>query len=473
MSFRAISVDYTPRVVFQDSPEPLISRNSQQETGINRSKTSVPVMHQPNSYLTRDNFDKQSFSINDLAPQTQQQHPIPYQSPYQPPTPPPDEDDDEAMDWTPSQQAVLRPATLYRPLSSRSHQPEQTPFRGHLPADVVSMEHRLRNPPNKPTFRKASEAQKQNFFRTPKKGVHREWDNVSESGTEYEPSITETATPGTVKFAEPKLLLQPEKTMDTGLEPLLANAFSLEDEPREVRSLQQQEKQNQEQARALVNDLSTRWHRFPVLMFLVASYFIWTGPLQTAAKYRAPSQIAILLFCTLVSIRSLALVLRSDAAKWSGSDLIVFSAELIASLGLTLAVHSSSTEANHESFISLATALIAIMAIQELWMFILDFRTEQQAEETSQTTTIQSGSETHGTPPHQPPTRTKPEKSTRASIHPFQTSLALTQRSTRSQTKEKRPSVGSGFGSLSLGGDDRVGEQRLVRSRRGNRSGMW
>lgn len=482
MSFRAISIDYSPRVVFQDSPEPLIARRCQQETTDVEPQKPDNFLYEPKPYSTQRNSRVQPFSINDLAPASRQQYPLSFQSPYQPPTPPPDEDDDGAMDWTPSQQASLRPATLYRPSNSAVQQTQQTPFRGHLPADVVSVEHRLRNPPNKPTFRKASESTKQNFFRTPKTKSYRDYDDTSDPGTEYELSIAETVTPGPARFADPKLRL-PFGQPDTGLERLLANTFSLDDEPQEVRALK---RQAAPEARSFNRNIFIQWHRVPMFILLVTSYFFWTNTLKPSLEvYQQQFRLATLFVTGVSSIRSIILMLPKHGPNWSESNLLLFTSELLASTTLAYAVRrpltALSSSADSGLLGSTASRFVALMAVQELYMLSRDIGDAWKHHKIldSSATTPNPSVEPLPSLGQPPIIREESETPTIASG----TSTAMTKRytvpvsrSTRSRTRE---SLGTGFGSLSLDGNARseqlsgMGSLSLGQQRRRNRGGMW
>lgn len=390
------------------------------------------------------------------------------------------------MDWTPSQQAILRPATLYRPTPPAAQQTQQTPFRGHLPADVVSMEHRLRNPPNKPTFRKASVSTKQNFFKTPKRDNHRDYDYASDTATEYEPSLAETVTPAATRFADPRLRLQPGQHEDTGLERLLANAFSLDDEPQEVREIKHREVQDVPGDCQSNEYTFTQWHRLPVLILLVASYFFWTMTLKPSLTiYEVQFRLVTPFVAGLASIRSLVLMLRKDSTEWSGSDIVVFAAELMASIFLAQAVRQppigSFLSANHGSIETFGSIFIAVMAVQELWMLSLDLHLAWKNEDSLgiSTPTPASSAKPPSFGQQQPVNGEETQKST---IAPDRTSRAPpmpVSRSTRSRTKEKNTNSRNGFGGLSLGGVeqseglDGMGSLSLGQPRRRDRGGMW
>ena len=481
MSFRAISIDYTPRVVFENNSEPLMPQRSNSPTTTIRQQRTENIMYQPSPYSAQRNPNIRPFSINDLAPTSTQQRPAPYQSPYQPPTPPPDEDEDGAMDWIPSQQTAFKPATVYRPRPPALNQP--TPFRGHLPADVVSMEHRLRNPPNKPTFRKASEESKQNFFRVPKKNAYQDYDNASDSATEYEPSIAATATPASMKFADPKLRLQPGPDADTGLERLLANAFTLEDEPQEVRAVKQRGVEAASRAEADKGNLLTHWHRLPVWVLLVSSCFLWTSAPKSSLE--AQSQLGALLVAGLASLRSLVLVLCKTSLNRNASDLVLFTAELMGSIILALVIRQPSTDsflsANKESIHSIGTSLLCFLVVQEIWLFAHELQGPWRSDRTSGSSPSTPVPPADSSSSPQVPSLQK-EKASTSTIAPSsraQPPSVPISRSTRSKTKEKKAPAGSGFSSLSLGRNESseplggMSSLSLGQSRRNNRNGMW
>ena len=489
MSFRAISIDYTPQVIFQDGPGSL----SPQESQLTAAKISSEAFNSSTPrampYTTQVRPGNGKFMINDLAPKVESQFPITTQPPYQPPTPPPEENDDEAMDWTPSQQATLRPATSYRATNSAMQLTQQTPFRGHLPADVVSMEHRLRNPPNKPTFRKASDTQKQNFFRTPKRITYRDTDTNSDAGTEYEPSLAEITSPAEARFADPKFRFQPDQPADTGLERLLANGFSLHDGPPEIRAIQQGQafESAQTEAQPTIAVTVIRWHRIPIFILLITLLCYHAGTLKPPlAVHEMPLRQGSLLISALASIRSLVLVFFTATAVWSGSDLVIYALELITSIILLLlpgeSARGSSLTVNHASLDAFCSILVAVIAVQELWMITLSFRTSNASNQTLATPAPDPN-------PSPEPQAVRHHPITRKRVEPQPPSLDLvrtthprddvTQRTTRSRTNDNNAFVGNGFGSLSLGENGRTGHiadfgsLSLGQPRRKDRNGVW
>ncbi len=484
LSFRAIGIDYTPQVIFQDSPEPLISRQVQLETISTDPVRSNDVIQQPNLYTASSTYGARPFSISDLAPAPRQHHSTSQQPLYQPPTPPPDDDDDEVMDWTPSQQSSLRPAALYTPSFPTVQQPQQNPFRGHLPADVVSQEHRLRNPPNKPTFRKASETSKQNFFMTPKRNVL-DLDNASDVGTDYEPSLADNLSPVGPRFAEPKLHLQSNQTPVTGLERLLASAFSLSDEPPEVSAAQQKQAEARGRGQTLADIGYAGLYRLPILLLFTFSYFLWTSTLMASlAAYEIQLRLATLFIAALASMRSLFLALRKDMVAWSGSDIFIFTAELAASVALILNIgdpsEGSFRNANYRSINGAGTTLVAILAVQELWLLIQDVRSPLRDTKTVSDQRPVPDSALSAAPPTrhpQQPARRIEHDAPRLEASAVVKAGATHTHSTRSRTNHGNVSIPSnGFGGLSLGEDnrkDRPASMDLRQPRRQNYNGMW
>ena len=177
------------------------------------------------------------------------------------------------MDWTPSQESNFRPATSYRDPNPVIQQTQPSPFHGHLPADVVSPSHRLRNPPNQPTFRKASAKQKQGFFTSPNKRTTRDTESIESraktTASEFSPT----------KFPNPKFFSNSDHA-DTGLEDILAQSFSIAEEPAEIRATREQRRLAQEQG-LFVTNATINWTRAWFLLLLSASFLVWFGMTRT------------------------------------------------------------------------------------------------------------------------------------------------------------------------------------------------
>lgn len=270
ISFRSIRTDYNTRVLFQESSEPLVARRAQQTSSIAES-------NQPNGdpYTSLAKPSTRPFSIDDFAPRLQQQPPS-----YQPLTPPPDENDDEAMDWTPSQETNFRPTSIYRSLGSAvqlAEQSQESPFHGRLPRNIVSQNHRLRNPPNQPTFRKASTKQKQAFFNSPDKRAGRDED--SDAVSIAETTVTDMSP---MRFTTPRFFPQSDHQAETGLEDILARSFTIAEEPAEVRQ-NQKKGQTVEGQRRLAASGSVNWTRMLICCIILGFCVLWAH-----IEYKSP-----------------------------------------------------------------------------------------------------------------------------------------------------------------------------------------
>lgn len=271
ISFRPIRIDYTPRVIFQDlTPERLVASGTRPvPTGFDQGASS-DLAQDLNTHTYRTGF-----SINDFAPQTQP--PIPAPAPYRPLTPPTDEEGDRDMDWTPSH-ATLPPAPLYRPTRPTAQQPQSGPFHGHLPANVVSPAHRLRNPPNQPKFRSASMIKDQMRFKPLPKSMQ---DNASETSGIVSLSAADLSP---MKIAEPRFFPDSDRREETGLENLFSNVFSIAEDPAEVRAAQQLRAHSPTPARSSRTSIIYQWCLPLILVLALAAalkYQPWQKALET------------------------------------------------------------------------------------------------------------------------------------------------------------------------------------------------
>ena len=421
------------------------------------------IPEKPKTSVTRNASGMRPFSIMDLAPPNQQQRP----PLYQPPTPPPDDDDHEAMDWTPSQESkVLRPAASYRTFDALSHPPQSFPHRRNLPTDAVSQGHSHHSPLHQPMFRQGLETQIHGSFKTPKKYTMRDSYDETPFATPYEPAVGSPEL-SPIKFAQPKFFPHTDHE-DLGLESLMANNFSLAEEPREVRARQQYEKRkNRTQSHG--SNIYTQWHGSVALLLLAISCMVWTNaPIPSLAAFRLHFGLAALCIAALVILKSLLPAVRKNSDR-SLSDIMLLTFELITTMILGVALRQRAAMSSSEDSIGpLKTPGIILMVVliaQEAWMMFSGTWTRRMTNE-----------EISSPPVTQPaPAPNKLDRimesgisSTRqnpnfgiatgsASQHP----PALSQRTTRSRTKLENDSHASGgFSSLSLGGNAR-NEQAL------------
>ena len=163
--YRTVRWDSTPLVKNTYSPGSLLAQEPRKPRATSRPDQPSFVSQAQQNFGDRgSNQPTQRFPINKLAPPLQQQPQFTPQ--YHPPTPPPDED---AMDWEethPQGAFDPRPSMSYRDSQqqqqkAKSQPPsaftQKSPFYGHLPPNVVSPAHALRNPPYRPRLGAATE----------------------------------------------------------------------------------------------------------------------------------------------------------------------------------------------------------------------------------------------------------------------------------------------------------------------------
>lgn len=438
------------------------------------------IPEQPNPSVTRNAGGTRPFSIMDLAPLNQQQRP----PLYQPPTPPPDDDDDEAMDWTPSQEnKVLRPAAMYRTFDALSQPPQSFPYRRNLPADAGSQGHSLHNPLHQPMFRQGSDTQIHGSFKTPKKYTIRDSYEETPFATPYEPAVGSPEL-SPIKFAQPKFFPHTDHE-DLGLEALMANNFSLAEEPREVRARQQYAKRkNRTQSKG--SNIYAQWHG-PVALFLLAiSCMVWTGaPIPSLAAFRLHCGLAALCIATLVILKSLLPAVRKDSDR-SLSDIMLLTFELITTILLGVALRQRAEMASSDDSMGpLETPGIILMGVlvaQEAWMMFSGTKTRRN----SSPPVTQPAPAPNKLDRRQPITESGVSSTRQNPNFGFATGSAgqhppaLSQRTTRSRTKlENDNRASGGFSSLSLGGNARneqalgMSSLNLGQTQRTERNGRW
>lgn len=366
-SFRSLRMEYSAPVKFQDSPAPLVLQTSQQKASGVGSGGFGHLPQRPSQPVTRNEGGIRPFSITDLAPQNQRHPPV-----YHPPTPPPDENDSEAMDWTPSQETkVLRPSTLYRTFNAVSRQPQPISYREKFPAEALGQSFSLRNPINQPPARKGTEVRNREHFKTPKKHAIRDSSDESPFATPYEPSLASGSPDlSPIKFAQPRFFPHADRE-DLGLESLMANNFSLAEEPHEVRARQRQGKREDE-TQFKLGHVYAQWHGLAALLLLTMSCALWSStPIPSLAAFRMHLRFAAMCIVALVIIKSLLLAIRKDDSRNVG-DIVLLAFELITTiiLGATLR-HRAVTSPSEDSTGPLETPgiiLIAALVAQEAWM---------------------------------------------------------------------------------------------------------
>lgn len=308
----------------------------------------------------------------DFAPPNQQRHP----AIYQPLTPPPDDDENEAMDWTPSQEnKILRPAASYLTSNAVSQQPQLSPYRENLPANAP---HTRRNPPNQPLFRNGSETRTRESYKTPKKYTMRNSYDESPFATPYEPSLAAGSPElSPIRFAQPRFFPHTDRE-DLGLEALMANNFSLAEEPREVRARQGQHEQHENETQSKTGVVYSQWHRPAALILLAISWTFWIStPTPALAALRVNFRLAALYIAALVILKSLLPATRKGSDR-SLSDIVLLASELITTIIFGVALRQRAATSSLEDSIgplqTQGTILIAVLIAQEAWMIYLETR---------------------------------------------------------------------------------------------------
>lgn len=274
---------------------PLFPKKTEEEPLVEPPLEESPQKPNPlyNNPSPAKNFQTQSpayvkpFPINNLAQ--------PLRVPEEPPSPTPSystrytaftteattrryDEDEDTMEWTPTRPSQttyydLRPRN--NPIAQRQTQQlqnllnssrnEPSPFRGTLPPAPIGPAHKLRNPPNQPTFKKTPLAKQKDFFSrmmgstaaatTANTNQNYLDETASTADSEYLANMSPQQLQQhriEMEFAEPKLRLQPQHPVDTGLEAMFDSVFSIRDEPEEV---QRQRAEEREQGKGWVDEL--------------------------------------------------------------------------------------------------------------------------------------------------------------------------------------------------------------------------
>ena len=288
---------------------------------------------------------------------------------YQPPTPPLDDDDSEAMDWTPSQEnKILRPATSYRTFDAV---PQPISYRASVSTDALSQSHSLRNSQTQPLLRSSFGTRNKEFIKTPTKYAMRDASDESPFATPYEPSLVAGSPDlSPIKFAQPRFFPQTDRE-DLGLESIMANNFSLAEEPHEVRARRPRGQGRSETQSGMVH-VHSQWHGLVALFLLAISCTIWiSAPISSFAAFGLHFRLAALSIAALVILKSLLLAVCMTSER-SVSDIMLLAFELITTIvfGATLR-HRAVAFSPDGSIGSLETpgiTLIAALIAQEAWM---------------------------------------------------------------------------------------------------------
>ncbi|KAL8787591.1 MAG: hypothetical protein Q9213_002153 [Squamulea squamosa] len=451
LSLRAIQIDQQPQVSFQEHYEPLAPTQSWPQNPLAFKPISRDLSPSSRSRVQR-------FPMEKLASPPS----VPQQLPYQPPTPPPENDDEDmGMDWTP--QHVFQPARIYNTLQAQPTFNEPSPFHGALPPAPVSWAQQLRNP-TRPSFHKASDEKKETFFgKTTKRTLPDDASEVSSQCTPKGPSfMSGISTP--VKFAPPRFFA-PADRMETGLESLFEDTFTLSKDTKPSGDRTAQRLQEPETG-SLATNPSTR---LVTTILLSMSCVVW----EAAAALLPVSVPAIRIGCLLVAATISCLNAVSSAAlpqtTRSMASAAFYGIEAAAAAALSWQTWQPWGYNVQFDFGALGLWFLIGLTVQEVWdlfssLLIPAPSTSAQAnselQPTHQDTMPQKPAVQQQALRNEPPQRPfkpapiakqAPAFSTSAKVRGFQPS----QRTTRSRTRDegRRDSLGvNGLGSLSLGG---------------------
>ncbi|KAI4160928.1 MAG: hypothetical protein LQ342_005354 [Letrouitia transgressa] len=436
MLFRSVQVDQTPLVSFQENYEPLVPTIKRSER-----ENSSPLLD-----LRRRSTAKQSSTTQQVT-----QAPTPGKQAYRPLTPPPEEDDTDGMDWTPTQSS-FRPASNYRSLPSQPKSTEPSPFYGHLPPAPMSLAQRLRNPPTKPPFRKATEAQKQSFFqRTFPKAT------VDDDGDQPPAKEASSQIASPAHFAPPRFFPKSDRA-DTGLESLFGGSLSIsgcqsesvKDEDRNFVSGQSRLRQQQ-----MITRFSTS--RVSAILLLALSCVAWDFSLTAFPLLGTQVRIACLATAQLVSAYDIWSSLQMGP-QTSLASVLLFQTEIIgaAYFDFKLLKSDKGDKLKQEFLSALGLWFLIWMTARGMWGAVAGVAMSPPISNTASSSSAQTSdlSEPAYSSPPAVSKDSQTQKVGKPQAQPQIYSAAnpeVSQRTTRSKERKDSLGMGTGFGSLSLG----------------------
>ena len=213
VSLHTVKIDRGPRISFPETNSPLVAGPSSKRLTPERQMTE----HAPPTVLP--NY----LPIDKLAPKNTELV-------YNPPTPPPENNyyqdhDPDAMEWTPTRATFIPiPHTTPTPVQI----PDFSSF-SRLPPAPRGPAARLRNPQREGFFKALSSPKSPiNFFKRSSATTATEQQLSKKPGDE-------------IDMAPPQFFPASDYTADTGLETLFDAAFSMRDDPVEIRAVKQED----------------------------------------------------------------------------------------------------------------------------------------------------------------------------------------------------------------------------------------
>ncbi|KAI9801295.1 MAG: hypothetical protein M1833_002865 [Piccolia ochrophora] len=381
LSLRTIKLDHTPRIQWHDGPlQPPIIGPSR------GASSSPPNPNRPQpSHQNTLTPAKRPFPLHRLIESA-----APDQTPqsYDRPLTPPAEDDLDAMDWTPTQQA-FNPKSIHMPQSA----PEVIPppaFSTYqrLPAPPRSQAARLRNPPNTVPFFKVEEDTQQALFNAITKGS-----SPNDGGHAPGQPDAEQSPHQYAEIAPARFFPQADYDANTGLESIFDKAFSLNDEPAEVKAARAQ------QAQAHYNNHYRR--DITKLFYSLLLAGLLSGWKLANPTRATPLRLLSLLVTANIALRRLVASTSAHTPRGNPIDIAILLVEVLTSLALAAALLLG--KATPELIDFSGTALLGGMAAQEAWLF---------ATSPTPLATLEKGNASHPTrhhlAPDTPPRRGRP-----------------------------------------------------------------
>ncbi|KAI9793507.1 MAG: hypothetical protein M1816_007939 [Peltula sp. TS41687] len=228
ISLRTVSVDRGPRISFPDTNIPLTTGPSPSQSVV-KTQNQSGLGSQPNHASTSHYGGTPRFSISKLAPGPNvQNHQA--KAPYQSPTPPPEGDenydDPDAMEWTPTQES-FNPARRVNVAEVTASFPVP-PFStfNRLPPAPKGPAAKLRTAAlvTQPTLKSHSDQLQNPFQRFP-----------AQASNDRQP-VPDRSDRNQMVISPPQFFPASDASASTGLESLFDAAFSIRDEPLEVRA---------------------------------------------------------------------------------------------------------------------------------------------------------------------------------------------------------------------------------------------
>ena len=355
IAYRKVYIAQSPRVTFQETYEPLVPLRQRTTAAQSTSQQAIPPSSRSSTSSTRHHRYRYERPPSPAAK--------PFPPAYHPPTPPPEEGYDEMDIDPPKKTHNLRPS-IHRPEEPTWKGP--SPFYGKIPAAPVSMEHQLRNPPNKPSFQKTSPERQELFFQSMTKGRSA---LSAVNGVESNSHSTE------IEMRPPQFFTEKDRAdQETGLESWFSDVFSLGDAAAGARKASGIDNDGSVMEASETREL---WYSISCILGLVLAAYCWT------VAYFYPSLSVPLYFAAvgvaaIVSGTRLHLIFSSDIINHS--DLLLCLLEFFGSAAIGYRIQQARLAdfPIHEELGSFPLWYFGFMIFQESSVFVTAYRQREQ-----------------------------------------------------------------------------------------------